>query len=67
LSRFFEHQKYHDKKFNDDHEWNEKEDHAYREWLKERHRSYVDFEKLKDKDREAYWAWRHKHPDDKIH
>jgi hypothetical protein len=58
-----EHKTYHDKRHNDDHEWNEHEDQAYRIWVKERHRKYVDFDKLKDNDRESYWAWRHEHSD----
>jgi hypothetical protein len=56
-------QKYHDNGHNDDHEWNSHEDKAYRMWVKENHRKYVTFDKLKDEDRESYWAWRHEHSD----
>ena len=55
--------RYHDRKYNDDHEWNGREDQAYRMWVRERHRNYVEFERLHDRDREAYWGWRHRHPD----
>ena len=55
--------KYHDKKHNDDHEWNNHEDQAYRMWGKENHRKYKDFSRLKDNDRQAYWGWRHDHSD----
>ena len=56
-------QKYHDRAHNDDHEWNSHEDKAYRMWAKENHRKYAPFAKLKDDDRENYWAWRHEHSD----
>jgi hypothetical protein len=55
--------KYHDEKFNDDHQWNSHEDRAYRIWVKENHRKYGDFAKLKAEDQQAYWAWRHEHSD----
>jgi hypothetical protein len=54
---------YHDKQHNDDHEWNSHEDKAYRMWAKENHRKYRDFAKLKEEDRQSYWAWRHDHSD----
>ena len=54
---------YHDQRHNDDHRWDDHEDRAYRMWVKERHRKYVAFEVLKDRDRENYWAWRHEHSD----
>jgi len=54
---------YHDKQHNDDHEWNNHEDQAYRMWAKDNHRKYVDFSKLKDSDQQAYWGWRHEHSD----
>jgi hypothetical protein len=58
-----DHKTYHDKKHNDDHEWNDREDRAYHMWAKESHRKYRDFSKLNDKDRDAYWGWRHEHSD----
>jgi len=54
---------YHDRGHNDDHEWNNHEDRAYRVWTKENHRRYHNFSHLKDNDREAYWGWRHEHSD----
>ena len=54
---------YHDKNHNDDHEWNSHEDQAYRVYVKENHRKYRDFSKLKDNDRQSYWDWRHEHSD----
>jgi len=55
--------RYHDAKHNDDHEWNDREDRAYRVWLDEGHRKHTDFAKLRDRDRQAYWNWRHDHSD----
>jgi ribulose kinase len=54
---------YHDKQHNDDHEWNNHEDQAYRKWAKESHRKYGEFSKLKDDDQQSYWGWRHEHSD----
>jgi hypothetical protein len=54
---------YHDKKHNDDHEWNNHEDQAYRMYAKENHRKYRDFSTLRENDRQAYWGWRHEHSD----
>jgi hypothetical protein len=45
------------------HNWDDHEDVAYRRWFEERHVTYVEYEKLKDKDQRAYWKWRHDHPD----
>jgi hypothetical protein len=57
-----EHQ-YHDTDHNDDHVWNAQEDRAYRTWVKENHRRYENFSKLREEDQKAYWTWRHEHPD----
>jgi hypothetical protein len=54
---------YHDKARNEDHHWDSHEDKAYRMWTEQNHRKYRDFSRLKDSDRQAYWGWRHDHPD----
>src|ERR1019366_1995245 len=54
---------YHDKQHNDDHEWNNHEDQAYRMYAKQNHRKYSDFSKLNENDQQAYWGWRHDHSD----
>ncbi|HEY1760075.1 MAG TPA: hypothetical protein VGG72_32180 [Bryobacteraceae bacterium] len=54
---------YHDKAHNDDHQWNDHEDQAYRMWVKEGHRKNTEFAKLKVSDQQAYWGWRHEHSD----
>ncbi|HLK67680.1 MAG TPA: hypothetical protein VKU19_29820 [Bryobacteraceae bacterium] len=54
---------YHDKARNEDHHWDSKEDRAYRIWVKENHRKYKDFAKLKEEEQAQYWNWRHEHSD----
>jgi hypothetical protein len=54
---------YHDKKHNDDHEWNSHEDQAYRVYVKQNHRKYRNFSKTNEGDQQAYWDWRHEHSD----
>jgi hypothetical protein len=54
---------YHDKEHNDDHQWNNHEDQAYRMYAKENHHKYSNFSKLKENDQQAYWGWRHDHSD----
>ena len=54
---------YRDRDHNDEHHWDKREDRAYRMYLKENHRRYRDFERLREEDRAAYWAWRHEHSD----
>jgi hypothetical protein len=54
---------YHDRDHNDDHHWNNHEDRAYRMWVKENHRHYNDFRRLRPEDQQAYWGWRHEHSD----
>jgi hypothetical protein len=54
---------YHDKQHHDDHEWNGQEDKAYGVYVKENHRKSGDFSKLRDRDQQNYWNWRHNHSD----
>ena len=58
---------YHDADHHDDHHWDSHEDRAYRIWLKEHHRNYVDFARMRAEDQRAYWAWRHDHSDAVLH
>ena len=55
--------RYQDTRHHDEHAWNEHEDRAYHVWVDERHRKYSDFDRLRDRDRQAYWDWRHNHSD----
>ena len=52
-----------DKQHKDYHNWDEREDHAYRRYLSERHEEYREYSKLKEKQQREYWNWRHSHPD----
>jgi hypothetical protein len=54
---------YHDKKNNDDHQWNGQEDKAYKIYAKQNHPKGGAFVKLNDDDQQAYWGWRHEHSD----
>jgi hypothetical protein len=55
--------RYQDARHHDEHAWNDHEDQAYRMWLGERHRNYNDFDRLRSRDQQAYWDWRHNHSD----
>jgi hypothetical protein len=55
--------RYHDAKHNDDHAWNDHEDRAYHMWVEQNHRKYSDFDRLKARDQQSYWNWRHEHSD----
>ena len=59
--------RYEDAAHKDSHEWNEKEDKAYRRYLEEQHREYRDFGKLNRREQQNYWNWRHRHMDDDRH
>lgn len=54
---------YHDKDHNDDHQWNNNEDKAYRMYAKQNHRKNRNFSTLNENDQQAYWGWRHDHSD----
>ena len=57
--------RYYDRDAKTYHEWNEQEQRAYRHWWDEtqHHRAFRDWDKLRDRDRQAYWRWRHSHPE----
>jgi len=55
--------RYRDAKHKDEHEWNNREDQAYRIWAQENHRKYNDFSRLGSRDQQSYWDWRHNHSD----
>jgi hypothetical protein len=46
----------------DYHNWDDREDHAYRGYLTERHEHYRAYEKQSNKHQHQYWNWRHSHP-----
>lgn len=55
--------RYYDRDRRDWHEWNEREDHAYRRYLEERRLKYHEWARAKRAEQRAYWRWRHGHPD----
>ena len=54
---------YHDKKNNDNHQWNAQEEKAYQIYWTENNRPYAQFPTLHEDQQQAYWAWRHDHSD----
>jgi hypothetical protein len=54
---------YEDKHHHDKHEWNERENRAYRMYYERNHHEYREFNSLSDRDRDNYWNWRHRHSD----
>jgi hypothetical protein len=57
---------YHDAKHNDDHEWDSREDQAYRAYDTENRRKPVEFSKIKPHDQQAYWGWCQEHSDSQL-
>jgi hypothetical protein len=43
----------------DYHNWDAREEDAYRRWLDERHHAFVDYDRLDRRDQRDYWNWRH--------
>jgi hypothetical protein len=52
-----------DRDHRDYHNWDDREDRAYRRYLVERHRSYQTYQRQHYKVQRHYWNWRHSHPD----
>jgi len=57
------HVRVYDRDHKDYHNWDDREDHAYRSYLNEQHRDYVEYKRLNRKEQREYWNWRHDHPD----
>jgi hypothetical protein len=55
--------RFYDRHHKDYHNWDDNEDRSFRVYLGERHREYHPFVGLKVKEQDAYWNWRHHHPD----
>jgi hypothetical protein len=52
-----------DRHHKDYHNWDDREDRAYRGYLTDNHREYREYNRQKRRDQESYWKWRHNHPD----
>ena len=53
--------RYRDSNGRDYHYWNDNEDREYRAYLVEQHRVYVPFVKVKVRQRQDYFKYRHEH------
>jgi hypothetical protein len=56
---------YTDSAHGDKHEWNSKEDDSWKRYRNEHHIKQEDFARLKRKQQEEYWKWRHEHADER--
>ena len=56
--------KVYDRDHKDYHDWDDREDKAYRGYLVDNHQEYRPYAKMKRQDQSHYWAWRHSHPDE---
>jgi hypothetical protein len=52
-----------DRDHRDYHNWDDREDHAYRRYLGERHRTYREYNRQRAREQRNYWRWRHEHRD----
>jgi len=52
-----------DKDHHDYHNWDDREDRAYRRYLAEEHRSYREYQRQHHNVQRHYWNWRHSHLD----
>ena len=57
--------RYYDRQYRDYHDWDAREDAAYRHWLLEerREQQYRDYARLRRQQQIEYWRWRHAHLD----
>jgi len=55
--------RFYDRDHRDYHNWDDREDHHYRAYLVERHRTYVEFGRQHNREQRRYWKWRHVHRD----
>lgn len=55
--------RYYDRDHRDYHEWNSREDRAYRVYLGEHHRNFREFSREPRYRQTHYFRWRHRHPD----
>jgi hypothetical protein len=53
--------RYYDRDGRDYHNWDRNEDRQYRAYLVERHRAYVPFVKIRVRERQEYFHYRHEH------
>jgi hypothetical protein len=49
-----------DRAHRDYHVWDDREDHVYRQYLGDNHRTYRGLSRLSRQQQRTYWNWRHK-------
>ena len=54
-----------DRNHKDYHNWDDHENQAWGVYLTNNHRNHVEYAKARRGDQDAYWNWRHSHPDGK--
>jgi hypothetical protein len=47
----------------DYHNWDDREDRAYRRYYTEQHKTYREYNKQRAREQRNYWKWRHNHRD----
>jgi hypothetical protein len=52
-----------DKQHKDYHNWDDKENHAWGQYLSDNHKSSHEYPKANRKEQSQYWNYRHAHPD----
>ena len=52
-----------DRDHRDYHNWDDREDRAYRHYLVAQHRTYREYNRQHYRAQRHYWNWRHSHPD----
>jgi hypothetical protein len=58
-----DHVRYYDRDHRDYHNWDDREDRAYRRYLVAKHRAYRKFNRTSNRVHRDYWNWRHSNPD----
>jgi hypothetical protein len=58
-----EHVRYYDRDHRDYHNWDDREDRAYRRFLVAKHQAYRTFDRAGTRAHRDYWNWRHSNPD----
>ena len=55
--------RYYDRDARDYHQWNQRENQVYRQYVTDNHKRDREFAKTTREERKDYFKWRHDHPD----
>jgi len=58
-----DHQEHHDRQDHSRHEWNDSENGAWHQYLKEHHKRDREWTKASKREQRNYWKWRDQHQD----